>query len=382
MYFKRSEQGEKPIKPCKKMGSITGIKCLVIYHWIIGHTYRGWNFGTKLSNFKRVLLILWNLLFLAVISYHAYKMLIYVSKKGEKLDQQSYKKHLILIFLENARAIFNATQTIFYLVFLLIRGKHILEAIHSWDLSQIERKTERKIGIIITLTVFLTTFSYQWILTYLYYKSGLIDPTVDYLLVAPMLYFLLFNTHIIIISLIAYQSCVIHFQLKTISDNIPKHKLNYLYKFSLKLSKHIRNFDKLISIYTLTALAINSLICISFVCKLCLDQSRSLGGIATLIESTGTLFGLCLVCDIIPNSYREFCDKLSDYYYFSENSCLTADDESLSKLLYVRSILSHLFGIQNDLCFTAFGLFRVNTNTFISCVAFITTHSVILIQTN
>ena len=56
-------------------------------------------------------------------------------------------------------------------------------------------------------------------------------------------------------------------------------------------------------------------------------------------------------------------------------------DQRLDRL-YVNAVLSQLNAIRNDLSFSAFNLFRVNANTFLSCLAFILTHSVILIQTN
>jgi hypothetical protein len=97
--------------------------------------------------------------------------------------------------------------------------------------------------------------------------------------------------------------------------------------------------------------------------------------IATLLENSTFLISTCLICDIIPKNFNKFCDKLEES--LSESFFTNKLD-----YLYQNSLLTKINAIKQDIGFTAFNLFKVNTNTIISCLAFILSYAVILIQTS
>jgi hypothetical protein len=82
-----------------------------------------------------------------------------------------------------------------------------------------------------------------------------------------------------------------------------------------------------------------------------------------------------LTCNIIPKNFKKFCDK------FEESICESTFTNQLD-YLYQYSLVTKINAIKQDIGFTAFNLFKVNTNTIISCLALILSYSVILIQTS
>ncbi len=82
-----------------------------------------------------------------------------------------------------------------------------------------------------------------------------------------------------------------------------------------------------------------------------------------------------MICDIIPKNFDEFCDKLEE-----KISEFTFDNQM--DYLYQYSLLTKIKAFKQDIGFTAFNLFKVSTNTIISCLALILSYSVILIQTS
>ena len=82
---------------------------------------------------------------------------------------------------------------------------------------------------------------------------------------------------------------------------------------------------------------------------------------------------LCLISDLIPKSFRKLIDNLEEFYSNQTN----IDSNSISN----RIILLQITKYKNKICFSAMNLFKVNTNTFISCLALIISYSVVIIQT-
>jgi hypothetical protein len=97
--------------------------------------------------------------------------------------------------------------------------------------------------------------------------------------------------------------------------------------------------------------------------------------ISSIVESLTLLISTCLVCDIIPKSFKKFCDKLEES--LSEKVCTNQ-----MYYIYRQTLLTKINAIKQDIGFTAFDLFKVNKNTIISCFALILSYSVLLIQTS
>ena len=92
-----------------------------------------------------------------------------------------------------------------------------------------------------------------------------------------------------------------------------------------------------------------------------------------LIFGFGIILCLCLTSDIITKSFNKFINNLDDYLFKHSNSLhLTTND---------KLVLINIKSYKNKFCLNAMNLFKVNTNTFISCLALIISYSVVLIQT-
>ena len=104
----------------------------------------------------------------------------------------------------------------------------------------------------------------------------------------------------------------------------------------------------------------------SSICQICIDYKITLAhSCGFLLHGATTMLVLCYCCDIIPSSLS----KLLDHY---EQDAIVQND---------RTILLQLRQLNDRIGFTAFGLFRVNSNTFLGCLALIINYSVIIIQT-
>jgi hypothetical protein len=104
---------------------------------------------------------------------------------------------------------------------------------------------------------------------------------------------------------------------------------------------------------------------------LAIDPKKfSLSSIASILESLTLLTSTCLICDIIPKNFKIFCDNLREF--LSQGAFTNQMD-----YIYQQSLLNEINAIKQDI-----GLFKVNTHTIISCLTFILSYSVILIQTS
>jgi len=98
--------------------------------------------------------------------------------------------------------------------------------------------------------------------------------------------------------------------------------------------------------------------------------------ISSILESLSLLISTCLICNIIPKSFKKFCDKLEATV--SESAL----NDSLLSQLYKHSLINRIYTIKKEIGFTASNLFKISTYTVISCLGLILSYSVILIQTS
>jgi hypothetical protein len=98
--------------------------------------------------------------------------------------------------------------------------------------------------------------------------------------------------------------------------------------------------------------------------------------IGSIIVSLSLLISNCLTCDKISKEFEKFFDKLEDSVTKSNVN------SQLLNQLYEHSLLSKAKAIGLKIGFTACNLFKISTNTIISCLALILSYSVVLIQTS
>ncbi len=378
MYFYKNS-GLNFYKTAKAKNSSTGLRYLVNYHRICCVSYLGSQIDQNKHNyFLKFILILWNLAFLVYSSYVSNKTIV---KRMENLfaknfDSSKSKVIFIVLFLGSS-AFF--IQGFILNILLLFRGRKILDLMKSQTLVYIEDKSEKKIGFFVTSIQFLYSFMTQLLSAFFFYD--IIIKSFGPFSIKPFLhdlifFFLIFNSQTTIIALIAYQSYIVSKQLTNISNNFSHSNLQDIYQFVCKTDKFIKKLDELISIFIFLAITITTTICLSFLCMLAIDPKKYLFiCIPTLLENFTLLICTCLICDIIPKNFNKFYDKLEES--LSESFFTNKLD-----YLYQNSLLTKINAIKQEIGFTAFNLFKVNTNTIISCLAFILSYSIILIQTS
>jgi hypothetical protein len=260
----------------------------------------------------------------------------------------------------------------------MIKGNKILNLMRSQTLEYIDHNIEEKIGLIIALTQFLICFSVQLFIGFLFFGFFIGSQSYDLknFFKSTFMYFLIFNSESIIISLLAYQSHIVSERLKNISKDFSHSNLKNIHQIVCKINNFIKNLDKLFSLSVFIIISLNTSFCISYLCMFAIDPKKfTFVSIASIIESLTLLISTCLVCDIIPKSFKKFCDKL-------EESLSESFFNNQLDYLYQYSLLTKINAIKQDIGFTAFNLFKVSTNTIISCFALILSYSVILIQTS
>ena len=381
------------------LGAFSGLKYLINYHRITGTTYFGATIDGKPVFLRKVILVSWNLLFLAVAIQHTTNEILHVirgqpASHEASLSLDNSSKHFVgdthinetakqrsqktlIDVLHSIRCISRATQTLIICLYLMVRGNKILQSVKDClNLVRVSDRDGKRIGLTVALAHFTYAFVFNLVHGVVHIQENEGPPSVSQHIAPTLLFFTLFNIELTIISLIAYQSLIVRKKLKEISHNFSVHmNLKNTYLFISRLNDSIRRTDDLICVYNVLVLANASISCISFTCMLAVDTSRKGIDVSALLESFSVLLFFCLVSDIIPETYRQFMHKLN--HTFTEYSV----QNSASNLIYNRVILNHMNDIRHEIGFTAYNLFFINKNTFLSCMTLILSYSVILIQT-
>jgi hypothetical protein len=263
----------------------------------------------------------------------------------------------------------------------MIRGNKIVLLLRSQTLEYVDDKSEKKIGFNIAVKQFLFGFLLQILINLLFhgYYSIEYKTRIDIkeFLKSLIHYFLIFNSQTTITAIIAYQSHIVSHQLNRILNSILCSDIQNVYRFVSETNDFIKKLDALISPLILISLFFSVNICIAFFCMFAIDPKNYLIlSIGSIIVSLSLMISNCLTCDKIPKEFEKFFDKL-------ENSVTKSKlNSQLLTQLYEHSLLSKANAIGLKIGFTACNLYKISTNTIISCLALILSYSVVLIQTS
>ena len=365
-----------------EMENRSGLRLILNYDRIFCNTYFGWNFDQKLSKLKRFSLIVWNLLFLSLSAFHCYNTLenVFWPSKSKLISESTHanlaKGSVIPFLLISIGYVIFSIQSLIVGLFLLIRGPAIMDFLNENDIIRVSPSFEKKVALIINIIRFLFVFSNILLST----VFGLDDfhPNNTVLVIKftlfTIIYFLTGNANLNILVFTLYKSLIISNQLKKIS----KFKdLKIIVEIIGKIQASIQRFDSLISFNNMTMLTTWSLICIANVCMLAINHHEHQASvIGHLIGSILIISSLCIICDIIPKSFNKLLTELKNRSEeFNENKL---DFEQLFNQIRI----NRLNEMKDEMCFTAFNLFKLNANTLLSCLALIISYSIIIIQTN
>ena len=366
-----------------KMNEKPGLRIIVMYERFIGNTYFGWNFGKKLSKRMKISLIFWNIITFSLVSIQCYIGLNGAfSSTPSQLDLIKYTPDLTKYNSFLPRLLFNvgyisySVQTLIIASFLAIRGRNMLNVLNRTDIIRVDPYIERKVGLILVSIKFVFTFLFVIITACFMFKlygSFDLKVTLLFLVFLPIVYFLLFNIKFTIITIILYKSLMVCQQLKTVSQ-IKDIKL--IFDIICRIRESIENLDSILCSINLMILSFDSLVTVSAICMLAyVPDENPLNSLCHLLSSLSIILTLCLVCDVIPKRYVQLLKDLKNEFR-DRNENKSSSEQQLNHILMIR-----LNEMKDEMCFTAFNLFKLNANTLLSCLALIISYSIIIIQT-
>ena len=344
------------------------MELIVTYNRIFGNTFFGWTYhGEKIGKFRIWLYRLWNIVLVAILAtmcYIAYKT-IKLSKITGKYSETWPNNNATAITKINLASIIQMVsivainvQALLTSIYLILFGHKMLDVLFDDDDIVINVKFRQKVAILIIILVMGYSVTSATISTYSALSHS---PSSNPFIFLIPLYFSN-STQLTIISFIAYKSLLVKYYLVENLNN----NLDSIYNVVFKIDRSIKKLDRLISVYILFTLLTKQVYCVSAICQLAFDYNNTIrDSIAFMFQGLTSLTVLCYCCNLIPSSLAKLLDHLEPNIKAHTDRILT---------LQLRQL--------NDrIGFTAFGLFRVNANTFLSCLGLITTYSVIIIQT-
>ena len=180
------------------------------------------------------------------------------------------------------------------------------------------------------------------------------------------------NNMTTLLTLIAYKS----FTARQEFDEMIERKVSLviIYKTLRNIDKSISRMDQYVSIFIFFSLFLNTLFTVSAICHLALsDDLELIESLTKIIFGILNLSMLCYLCNVIPASLGKLINKVENQL---DDNDLTNGYDSEN-----RQIVLQMREISTRIGFTAFGFFRVKSNTFLTCLAQIISYSVIIIQT-
>ena len=180
------------------------------------------------------------------------------------------------------------------------------------------------------------------------------------------------NIHICLLSFIGFQSINQNAIIEQIGENFSMlNDLNKIFQLLTKQRKNLLKFDKCTNIFLGISLIVNAFYSIiSLYIIYFIDINEKITIVFQLLVAITILFFICFYSNYVQNSCSNIIDKFQDIESSSLNIC------------YDHSLVNRLYSIRDDICFTAFNLYKINTKLFIAILVQIVTFGVILIQTS
>ena len=358
----------------------TGLKRLVNFHRLTGNTYMTWNFGQKQNIKIKAILIVANIcLFLSCIYFTWFYLAEYFTAVSVKFDQiRNYhdknSKFRLLKILHIISITGYISSTIICFILNLIEGREIVKCLYDQDI-EIDATTEKRIVTKILILQFgfiiIDNLSYALIM---FFQNGPDHNSYCKLFVNYIIFMLNKNIHLILLSLLAYQCYVIEEKFHEMTLNFKN--LIQFKKLSaqvFKITNLVKQCNTHFNFYLLVTVTYYFVSSINNFTTLYHDRKLTiLIDIPWVIEIFLMMFFLCFVSGKIENGYQNFLNK---YELLHERHM------NINNVDVNYSLINRLYCMKEDLCFTAFDLFKINSKTFMSLVSLIITFTVILIQT-
>ena len=261
-------------------------------------------------------------------------------------------------------------------MFILLKGKSILEHFKRQRTNNGLPLKERKFSIVILSFQLITVTIYLGMTIKFWLNKITLKVEPSKVTIIILVNTLGFNIEACLVSLLAYQSCYVAEILREITRNFYSFEtLRETYKKLITLRNEQKSFDNICNKYIFVHVIVQS---IKIIITLFTVYFQKTGNIymflILLTQSFFEIFILFFISDNVSKAYTRFLKKFEELEprYICETRSDFIDNICL---------INRLHSMKEDMCFTAFGLYKIDTKTFITILSQIITLSVILIQT-
>ena len=351
----------------------SGLKRLVFFHRLTGNTYMTWNFGKRQSIQMKILLILANIaLFFVCIHFTTYQIFFDLTIANSEQENINKSRLPYIFHIISVTGFFTGTLFCFFLN--LIKGKALLKFLYEQDI-EINRTAEKRIVnkiLIFQFSVCIIDELFYALIRFL--ENGPDHNSYWKLFVNYILFVLNKNIHLILLALLAYQCYVVEEKFREMTLEF-KHLSQFknLAKQVFKITNLVQEFNTYFNFYLFVTMIYYFIASINNATVFYYDRKFSiLVNIPWTMEIILIMFLLCLVCSKIENGYRKFLKK----YEILHEQNLISNNIDIDYCL-----VNRLYYMKEDLCITAYNMYKINIKTFMSLISLIITFAVIMIQT-
>ena len=356
------------------MNNKVGLKLLVNAHRISGQSYLFWNFGKRMGlSLKLVLIFLNTCLFVATL-FSSYMNIEAARKMSMDKDFLTSHKTYMPYIIQMSVYICYAIINIYVFALIQTKGKTVLIFLYDMDIN-IDSKTEKNIAlkviILQVIVTFLIAVTFYLIIVLFYGIQNEILNNLNYLLII----MIILSNYLCLISMMAYFCYVIQQRLFDLRNELTTlTQLPRIFKKLLIVVSYVKEFDQIYNKYSFFMLFFYSFQCVSSLTILYFDRCKTMPWVLNAILES--LVYIIIFCYLPDKIYKSFMCIIKKY----EQLQLEISEINLAQ--FNHSLVSRLYSLRDDMCFTAFNLYPINMKTFMSILSLIITFSVILIQTH
>ena len=265
-------------------------------------------------------------------------------------------------------------MNIYIFALIVYNGKSIVVFLYDLDID-IDSREEKKIGI----KVFIMWVTLSLLVACLYFLCNAIHYGLQNSILLNCIYFLeniiLAINYICLHSMMAYFCYAMQQKLADLQRKFTNLKqLPNLFRQLLVIQNYVKIFDQFYNNYLFFMIMLLFFTCVSNLTILYFDRFKTMPwSIVCIFETLSNIFLFCYLSNKINKSYIGIINKY-------EQLQLLMDDTQL--IQFKHSLVSRLYSLRDDMCFTAFNLYPINMKTFLSILSMIVTFSVIIIQTH
>ena len=357
---------------------LSGLKLIVTYNRIIGNTFFGWTDDQENKHkWKPILLKFWNVILLIIltlpllfIGFGCVNMAERDGLPNNITNQENLSdKFNLPNFLYMVSGINYSVQSLVLALYLALIGPKLMsvlaeEKTYDLDIDEGSEYRTAKSIIIIQVCIIMIPMTMNLLTEFIFRTTSPI------MIIISLIHFPSMSMLTNFLVLIAYKSFTVKHEFKKFQER--KVSLVETYNVLCNIERSICKMDQYVSIYILWDLLFNSLFCVSAICHLALNLGTNIRFMETIMTFNFGFINfslLCYLCNVIPANLTNLISKVE--HDLSTNSY---DSES-------RQILIQMREMNTRIGFTGFGFFRVNSNTFLTCLAQIISYSIIIIQT-